>query len=59
MALGDVLEWLAGICLVIATYLWGGFAPALAAAFLFLFYEGQCYAHVAVKPSFRRKKESE
>ena len=57
--LGDVLEWLAGACLVVAAYLWAGTAPALAAAFLVLFYEAQCYAHVAVKPSFRRKKESE
>ena len=45
MRLGDVLELIAGACLVAAAYFATGLAwPALVAAGGFLLYLGQCYA---------------
>ena len=57
MPLGDVLEWLSAIALVVAAYLWKGAGAASGATAVALFYLAQCYDHVSVRPRLRRKKD--
>lgn len=52
MTLGDLLEWAAVLCLVLAFFLWFGLPAALAAAFAGLFYLAQGFGEVPL----RRKK---
>lgn len=54
MRVGDVLEWLAAVCLVLGAYLGSGrLWPALLVAAVCLLYEAQCLAQM---PLPRRRR---
>ena len=44
MRVGDVFEWVAGVCLVVASFMYLGVPLALLAVALFLGYQAQCLA---------------
>ena len=44
MTFGDLIEWVAGGCLVASAYIGAGTAAALAVAGVFLVYQAQCLA---------------
>ena len=55
---GDVLEWVAGACLVTAAYLAAGDAAAFATAGGFLAWEAQVLAGFNL-PKFRKQENKE
>jgi hypothetical protein len=56
--IGDVLEWLGGVCLVVAAYLYAGIELALVGAALVLIYEAQCLSTSRI-PWFTKKPKAD
>jgi hypothetical protein len=46
-----MLEWFGGIAATVASFIYAGWALALAVAAVFLVYEGQCLANVGFRPT--------
>lgn len=49
MRVGDLLEFVAVVCLVAAAYIWTGLALALLVAAICLGYLAQCYAKSTIR----------